>query len=83
VELPGTKPATKEDGAAHGFGCVCIRGWPCRTSVGGAAFGPVGIQCPSVGRKGESRWVGEHPHRGRGREDGLGDFQKTWKGDNI
>jgi hypothetical protein len=40
----------------HGSGCICGRGWPCWTSVGGEALGPEVIGCPSVeeyqGRKG-------------------------------
>jgi hypothetical protein len=39
--------------------------------VGGEALGPEGVQCPSVGKcqsgkTGVGRWMGEHPHRGRG-----------------
>ena len=40
-------------------------------------LGPVGIQCPSVGeckgrKAGVSEWVGEYPHRARGRGDRMG-----------
>jgi hypothetical protein len=28
-------------------------------------------------------WVEEHPHRSRGRKDGIGGFQGGRKGDNI
>ena len=55
---------------------VCGRGWPCGTSVGGEALGPVGVRRPDVGecqcgkmRVGE--WVGEHPHRDIGRGNGI------------
>lgn len=46
----------------------------------GEAHGPEGVQCPNVGecqggKTGMGGWVGEHPHRGRGREDGTGSFQ--------
>ena len=56
---------------------------PCLTSVGGVALGPEGVQCPSVGeckgwKVGVGRWVVEHPHRGREKEDGIGGF---WRGD--
>ena len=62
--------------------------------MGGVAPGPVGVRCHSVGecqsrKGGVGRWVGEHPHSGRGREgmrDGIGGFGRggeTWKGDNI
>jgi hypothetical protein len=42
-------------------------------------LGPRGVRYPSVGecqgRKTEvGRWVGKHPHIGRGRGDGIGDF---------
>jgi hypothetical protein len=41
----------------------------------------VGVRCPSVGEcqggKAEvGGWVGEHPHRGRERDNGIGGFQK-------
>ena len=41
------------------------------------ALGPVGVRCPSVGecQGGKSEvggWVGEHPHRGRERDNGIG-----------
>jgi hypothetical protein len=46
-------------GVAHGFSCICSRGWPCQSSMGGEAFGPVKALCPSVqkcqGQEGE--WV--------------------------
>jgi hypothetical protein len=52
--------------------CICGRGWPCWTSVGGEALGPEGVQCPSVGEcqggnMGVGGWVREHPHRSRER----------------
>jgi hypothetical protein len=46
-ELPGTGPPTKKN--AYGAGHICGREWPCWTSVGEEAFGPSGVQCPSVG----------------------------------
>ena len=63
----------------HGPGHLCGREWPCWTSVGGEALGPEGVQCPSVGEYQGGKmevggWVGEHAHRGRGREDGIGGF---------
>jgi hypothetical protein len=30
-------------GGTHGSGPICGRGWPCWTSVGGAALGPEGV----------------------------------------
>jgi hypothetical protein len=32
----------------HGSGCICSRGWPCWTSVGGEALGTEGVQCSRV-----------------------------------
>ena len=53
-------------------------------SVGGEAPGPVKAQYPSVGesRAGRWEWVGEHPHRSRGREDGTGGFWGGGGGDD-
>jgi len=52
-------------------------------------LGPMKAQCPHVGEcqceeVGVCRWVGEHPHRSRGWENGIGSFQgETWKRDSI
>jgi hypothetical protein len=45
----------------------------------GEAFGPVKALCPSVGacqggEGGVDGWVGEHPHRNRGKRDDIGSF---------
>ena len=54
-------------------------------SMRGEAFGPVKAQFPSVGEcqgsKGEvGGWVGEHPHRNRGRLVGIGGLWRgNWK----
>jgi hypothetical protein len=45
--------------------------------MGGEILGPVKDRCPCKGMLGpESRsgWAWEHPHRSRGREDGMGVF---------
>jgi hypothetical protein len=70
-------------GVTYGSGHICGRGWPC-ISVRGEALGPEG-HWEGQGRKaGMGEWVGEHPHRGRGREDGMGiSRRETWKQDNI
>ena len=78
-------------GATRSAGCICDRGWPCWTSVGGEDLGPEGVQCPSVGecqgrRTGVGGSVGAHPHRCRRRDDGMGGGHSegaTWKGENI
>jgi hypothetical protein len=52
-ELPGAKPPTKEytwrHGGTQGSSCICSRGWPCWTSMGGKVLGPENARCPSVG----------------------------------
>jgi hypothetical protein len=63
----------------HVSSCIRCRGWPCHASMGGEALGPMKALCPSVwelrGRRWVGGWVGgwveEHPHRSRGREDGI------------
>jgi hypothetical protein len=65
----------------HGSSHICSRRLHCLASIGGEALGPVKARCPSVrecqgGEVGVGGWVGEHPHRSRGREDGIGGFQR-------
>ena len=36
-------------GETHDSSCICSRGWPCQTSMGGEVLGPVKALCPSVG----------------------------------
>ena len=48
-------------GGAHGSSHICGIGWPCWTSVGGAALGPEGVLSFSVGecqsgKVGVGRW---------------------------
>ena len=50
--------------------------------MAGEALRPEGIPCPSVGecqrgKVGVGGWVGEHPHRSRGREDRIGGFLRV------
>jgi len=60
-------------GQTHGSSCICSRGRPCWASVGGEALSsakarPLNVgECQSkeAGRRGG--WMGEHPHRRRGR----------------
>ena len=53
--------------------------------MGGEVLGPVEAQCPSVGKcqgreAGVDGWVGEHPHRNRGRGMNRGAGGKIEKG---
>jgi hypothetical protein len=66
-------------GGTQGSGHICGRRRPCWTSVGGVGFGPEEALCPSVGecqgrKAGVVGWLGEHPHRVRGRGVGIGGF---------
>ena len=66
-------------GGTHGSSRICNRGWPCRPSMGGESLGSVKARCPRVGEcEGKEEevggWMEEHPHRSRGRVDGIGGF---------
>jgi hypothetical protein len=76
-ELPGTKPPTKEytHGGTHDSSCICSRGWPCWTSMKREALGPEKARCPSVGEC-QDREAGVGWSVSRGREDGIGGFQR-------
>ena len=39
----------KTHGGTHGSSCICSRGWPWLSSMGGEALGPVKVLCPSTG----------------------------------
>jgi hypothetical protein len=54
----------KTHGGTPGSSCICSRGWPFQSSVGGEALGPVKVLCLSVG---------ECP----GQEVGVGGFGST------
>jgi hypothetical protein len=59
----------------HDSDCICSRGWPCQSSVGGEALGPVKALCPSVGEcQGQEAGVGGLMSRRRG--DVIGGFQR-------
>ena len=60
-------------GGTHGSSCICSRGWPSRTSIGGEALGPVKVLCPSIGKcQGQEAGVGGLMSRGR--KEGIGGF---------
>jgi hypothetical protein len=47
--------------------------------MGGEALDPVKVRCPSVvgnARAGRFECGGEHPHRSKGRGNGIGGFQR-------
>jgi hypothetical protein len=57
----------------HGSSCICSRGWPCRSSMGGEAFGPVKVLCTSIGEcLGQEVGAGGLGSRGSG--EGMGSF---------
>jgi hypothetical protein len=82
-ELPVTKPPKSTHGGTYRSSCICSREWPCWTSIGGEALGPVNARCPSVGEcQDQEAGVGGLVSRGRG--DVIGGFwRRNRKGDNI
>jgi hypothetical protein len=54
-------------GGTHGSSHICSRGWPCWTSLGRGALGPVKARCCSVGES-------------QGQEVGVGGWGKTFIG---
>ena len=67
-ELPGTKPPIKgTHGGTHGSSCICSRGWPSWSSMGGDAIGLVKVLCSSIGEC-------------QGQEAGVGELVSRWKG---
>ena len=67
----------KTHGGTHGSSCICSRGWPSRSSMGGEVLGPVKALCPSIGEcQGQEAGVGGFGSRG----GGIGDFQRgSWE----
>jgi hypothetical protein len=76
-------------GGTHGTGCICSRGWPCWTYVGGEALGPEGVQCSSVGKfqgrkiGGVGEWGNTLVEAGGGRLGKRVSEVETWKGENT
>jgi hypothetical protein len=73
----------KTHGGTCGSSCICSRGWPCWSSMGGEALGPVKVLCSSIGDcQDQEAGVGGLMSRGRG--EGMGVFGgEIRKGDNI
>jgi hypothetical protein len=73
----------KTHGGTHGSSCICSRGWPNPSSVGGEVFGPVKGLCPSIGEyQGQELGMGELVSRGRAYSEGVL-VGETRKEDNI
>jgi hypothetical protein len=62
-------------GGTQGFSRICSREWPCWTSMGGEALGPVKALCPSIGEC-QDREAGVGGLVSRGRGDGIGEFSE-------
>ena len=60
-------PSKKTHGGTCGSSCICNRGWPSLSSMGGAALGPVKVLCPNIGQcLGQEARVGVFWSRVRG-----------------
>ena len=72
----------KTHGWTCGSNCICSRGCPSWSSMGGEAFGLAKILCPSIGEcQGHEMRVGGLGDRER---KGIGDFQRgNYRRDNI
>jgi hypothetical protein len=72
----------KTHGGTCGSSCICSRGWPCWSSIGGEDLGPVKVLCPSIGGCQGQEWEWGLGSRGRG--EGIGEFWRgNGKGDSI
>ena len=66
----------KTHGRTRGSNCICSRGWPHRSSMGGEILGSVKVICPSIGEcQDQEARVGELVSRGG--EEGKEGF---WRG---
>ena len=63
----------KTHGGTHGSSCICSRGWPSHSSIGGKTLGPVTVLCPSIGGCQEA---GVGGLGSRGSVEVIGDFQR-------
>jgi hypothetical protein len=78
------QPKSTCDGT-NGTSCICSKGWPSWSSMGGEALGPVKALCPSIGEcLGQEAGVVGLMSRERGEGMRKGVFRgETRKGDNI
>jgi hypothetical protein len=56
----------KTYGGTHVSSCICSRGWPSQSSMGGEALGPVKALCPSIGECQDQEWEWVDWGAGRG-----------------
>jgi hypothetical protein len=72
-------------GQSHGSSSIYSRGYTYLASMGGEVLGPWSCVGKCVGHEvGVEGWLGNHPHRSRGRGIVIGGFgSETWYGDNI
>jgi hypothetical protein len=86
-ELQGLNHQAKSThGGIHGSCCICSRGWPSQSSMGGEVHGPVKAVCPSVGKCQEQDAGVDGLVKGGGGLGGRGlgiSREETRKGDNI
>ena len=61
--------AKSTHGGTHGSSCICSRGCPCQSSMGGEALVPVKALCPSIGEyQDQEAGMGGLVSRGAGAE---------------
>jgi hypothetical protein len=79
-ELPWTKPQKKTHGGICVSSCICRKGWPSWSLIGGEALGLVKLLCTSIGEcLGQEAGVGGLGNKGR--ENRIGDLEgKLGKG---
>jgi hypothetical protein len=65
----------KTHGGTHGSSCICSRGWPSHSSIGGEALGPVKALCPSIGDC-QVQEAGVDGQVSRGKGEGIPGFQR-------
>jgi hypothetical protein len=62
-------------GKTHDSSCICSRGWPSRSSMGGETLGPVKALCPSIGEC-QDQEAGVGGLVSRRRWERIGGFQR-------
>jgi hypothetical protein len=74
----------KTHGGTHGSSCICSRGWPSWSSMGGEVLGPPKVPGPSI-REWQGQEVGMGGFVNRARGEAMGGFSEgeTRKGDKI